>query len=147
MDQKAQSDNGRLEALKAHFRPYKIEIVLESGATVILWTLPMKYDFYGGRRRQEEIESKLKGQGLEGGDFDAALNYELICDFLIEHLVQPPKDPQAGFGADEVPSPLFTSAAEISTNLPYTAIFVSHREIQQRAFASSKIGEAALKNL
>ena len=136
--------NGTLDALKAQFKPFAIELPIEAGGTVTLWSLPMRYDFWAQKRTKEEITERLKAAGLDGDLFEAALSYELIVTFCKEHLVKPPKDAQAGFQADEKPEPLFADSKEIPDTLSYGAILGVHSRIQQRGF--SLIGEAALKN-
>jgi hypothetical protein len=136
--------NGTLDALKAQFKPFPVEVVIESGGTVTLWSLPMRYDFWAEKVTREQITERLKAAGLDGDVLADAMNYELIVNFCKEHLVNPPQDAAKGFQADERPEPLFADVKEISATLSYSAILGAHRRIQQKGF--SVVGEAALKN-
>jgi hypothetical protein len=136
--------NGTLDALKAQFKPFPVEVVIESGGAVTLWSLPMRYDFWAEKVMRDQITERLKAAGLDGDVLADAMNYELIVNFCKEHLVKPPQDVKAGFQADEKPEPLFADVKEISATLSYSAILGAHRRIQQKGF--SVVGEAALKN-
>lgn len=136
--------NGTLDALKAQFKPFPVDVVIESGGTVTLWSLPMRYDFWAEKVTRDQITERLKAAGLDGDVLADAMNYELIVNFCKEHLVNPPKDEKAGFQADEKPEPLFADVKDISATLSYSAILGAHRRIQQKGF--SVVGEAALKN-
>jgi len=136
--------NGTLDALRAQFKPFAVEVVIESGGAVTLWSLPMRYDFWAEKQTRDEITERLKKAGLDGDVLADAMNYELIVNFCKEHLVKPPKDEKTGFETDEKPEPLFADVKEVSATLSYSAILGVHRRIQQKGF--SVVGEAALKN-
>jgi len=138
------SSNGTLDALKARFKPFPVEVVIESGGSITLWSLPMRYDFWAEKQTREEITERLKKAGLDGDVLADAMNYELIVNFCKEHLVKPPNDEKAGFEAGEHPEPLFGNVREVSATLSYSAILGAHRRIQQKGF--SVVGDAALKN-
>jgi hypothetical protein len=136
--------NGTLDALRAQFKPFAVDVVIESGGAVTLWSLPMRYDFWAEKQTRDEITERLKKAGLDGDVLADAMNYELIVNFCKEHLVKPPKDEAKGFEADEKPEPLFADVKEVSATLSYSAILGTHRRIQEKGFRV--VGEAALKN-
>jgi len=139
------SVNGYLDSLKLHMLPFKISVPMEHGGLLDLWALPMRYDFHAERAKRAAIEARLKADAsLEGAILDDALQYELVCEFLKEHLVQPPKEPGAGFAIGELPQPLFEDIARVSATLSYSVIFGAHRQIQEKGFGL--VREALLKN-
>lgn len=138
------SNGTGLEALKCSFRPFRIVVATESGDSLTVWSLPMRFDVIEEHQRRAAAVVRLKDTGLGGTELEAALNADLLMEYLSDHLVKAPAHADSGFATDERPEPLFDGTAQVKEYLSYNAMMRIRLAIQESGLKFAP--EPALKN-
>jgi len=104
----------------------------------------MRFDVIEEHQRRAAASDRLKDTGLDGTELQAALNANLLMEYLSDQLVKAPANPDGGFTADERPEPLFDGAAQVKEYLSYNAMMRIRLAIQDSGLKFAP--EPALKN-